>query len=602
MVDVSALAGAGATAILAAMATDAWLWARAEVSKLLGRNNGAREREEIARLDGFADDLSAAAERDVHNRLHGYLEARLGDDAYLREQFLTLIQKICVEVGIEPGQLTAQLVNASNSIVVQTAGGNAHVQVVSAVAPVVRWAAMTGPEAARRIESMSAAAAIEALAEMEPALAARRLSHVRLEWARDLLTHMDEGLAADLLAKMTVPEHAANLLAGIEPARAAAILDLAIADWTVARLVEMDPDRALVLFAEMGAKRTENLLAAMERQHAVRLLSAIRDVLPDQARTFDLAQQEAERIRAEARRQAQETIDKASAEAEAIKANAERELAELRSAARREARRATPGSHRRSRNGTAPDDHRRPPNGSTPVFVSHAASRPNTPSQANTQVLDEPLMTLPTELFLISHGGDGRPRLDQAMLETAVAGAALCELVRAGLVAVDEGCAIPTGAVRRDDTIVDFVLRSLGGDPQPISAWTRTVRRELFLLLAQRLADDGTVLPMKSRVWARAPVYYKPTDEAIAKEPAVRVVRHLIGASEVPDERTYLLAALVEIAEIHAELPVDLRRRQVRELMAGLLRSRTLPTDLRTILDGVDSAIASIALIPRSVR
>jgi hypothetical protein len=230
-------------------------------------------------------------------------------------------------------------------------------------------------------------------------------------------------------------------------------------------------------------------------------------------------------------------------------------------------------------------------------------SRATAPSHAHTQVLDEPLMTLPTELFLISHGSDGRPRLDQAMLETAVAGAALCELVRAGLVAVDDGCPVPTGAAPCDDAIGDFVLRSLGGDPQPIMAWTRAVRRELFLLLAQRLADEGTVLPVnKSRVWARVPVYYKPTDEATAKEPAVRVVRHLIGASEAPDERTYLLAALVEITEIHAELPVDLRRRQIRELMAGLLRSRTLPTDLRTVLDGVDSAIASIALIPRSVR
>src|SRR5262249_43111686 len=149
---------------------------------------------------------------------------------------------------------------------------------------------------------------------------------------------------------MTAPEHAADLLARVEPSRAAAILDLAIADWTVARLAEMDPDRALVLLAAMGSKRTENLLAAMERQQTVRLLESVSKVLSDQARvrtTLDRAQQEAERIAAQARREAQETIEKANAEAVAMKASVERELAELRSTARRQ---ATPGSHRRARN------------------------------------------------------------------------------------------------------------------------------------------------------------------------------------------------------------------------------------------------------------
>lgn len=245
MLDVTALASSGATAIISAMATDVWSWARSEVAKLFSRNDHGREQEESSRLDAFAGELSVVAERDMHNRLHGYLEARLGDDGPLRNEFLALVRKICAEVGLEPPiQRTMQHATASNSVVVQTVGGNAHVQVMSALPQVIRWAAMTGPEAARKLEVMKLADAIEALADMEPALAARRLSHVNSDWSQQLLSHMDEGLAADLLLKIVVPGQAAELLAQMEPSQAAAILDMTVADWTVARLAEMDPGRA----------------------------------------------------------------------------------------------------------------------------------------------------------------------------------------------------------------------------------------------------------------------------------------------------------------------------------------------------------------------
>lgn len=593
MFDVNELAGSGATAIISAMASDAWSWARMAISQLLAHGDAARADEEDARLAGFANELGVTAERDVHNRLHGYLDARLSVDQGLREPFLVLVRKICTEVGIEPPTYrTVQHIEATNSVVVQTVGGNSHVHVVAPAEPIIRWAAMTGPEAARKLEVLDLADAVEALADMEPALAARRLSYVQLEWAQELLSHMDEGLAADLLAKMTAPEKAAELLAHMRPTLAAAILDLAHADWAVARLAEMDPDRALVLLASMGTKRTENLLAAMERQHTVRLLGAVSKVLADQARvrtTFDLAQQEAERIAAQARKAAQETVERASAEAERIKEVARQERIQLPPVAPIVPP-ALPGATLRP---ASPIPAPRVPLDSA-VAASPRVSGAHRAGDSDTE------FRLHVEVFLIAHGLDGRPRVNQEILETVIFGAVLCELVCAGLVKIDDGRPVPVEGKDCKDAVAEFALRSLEDQAgQSVAIRSKIIRRELFLFLAQALADDGTVVPVtRNRLWMRSPVCYRPTDVATANRSAVRLVRHLIGDSNPVDERTYLLAALVEIAQMYAQLPIDLRPRQVRELMTSLLSSRRLPADLHAVLAGVDEAVGSVVLVP----
>jgi Golgi phosphoprotein 3 GPP34 len=590
-VDVAGLASSGATAIISAMATETWSWVRGEVARLFARRDSGREREEAARLDGFADDLSRAAERDVHNRLLGYLEARLSDEVALRNEFLGLVRRICTEVGLDPPTLRAdQRVVATNSVVVQTAGGAAQVTVSPAPAIVIRWAAMTGEEAARKLEQMDLVDAVEALTDMEPALAARRLSHVRLDRAQLLLAHMDEGLASDLLSKLASASHAAALLASIEPARAAAILDLTNADWTVARLAEMDPDRALVLLASMGTKRTDDLLAAMERQQTVRLLSAVSKVLSDQARvrtTFDLAQQEAEQIAAQARQHAQETIDQAKAEAAAIVAAARHE--------------------------TDPDAVAEPAIGQSDVdntglrvaivddSVAVAPGRVEVANGFDPRMLTAADFTLPTEFFLISHDSDGRPRIDQSVLETGIVGAALCELVRTNLATIVDGHPRPVGDRRCPDPVCEFALRTLATPtPQTIATWARNIRKELFHRLAQSLADSGLVIPIaKTMPWFRAGVRYKATSDTVASEPAVRIVRHFLTSGEPPQERTYLLAALINIAQLHHALPMKLRQKQIRELLEGLLKATNPSQELRAVLSGIDSATATIIMTPQ---
>jgi hypothetical protein len=222
-VDVAALASSGATAIISAMATDAWTRVRFEVARLLAPD-GARAPEVRGRLDNFVGDLSSTAERDVHNRLQGYLEAKLGDDPQMFDEFVDLIRRISAELHLEVPTQTVHGIIA-NSVVVQTAGGSTTVQIGHPEVPVVRWLAMTGPEAARKLEALDLIDAVEALANMEPSLAARRLTYVDNSWARQLLSHMDEGVAAELLQKTAKAGHAADLLAAMEPSQAAAILE-----------------------------------------------------------------------------------------------------------------------------------------------------------------------------------------------------------------------------------------------------------------------------------------------------------------------------------------------------------------------------------------
>jgi MgtE intracellular N domain len=333
--DVVSLAQAGASAIVSAMATEVWPWVREEMSDLFGYGNQWKAVAESKRLEALAGELATRAERDVHNWLRGFLEARLTDNAgnsALMDRFHELTEQIYGKLGIEPPTSNA---SGSGGVVAQS-GRDTPASLVASHSP-VNWAALTGAEAARRLEAMRPTRAVKALTEMDPAAAVRRLSFVAPDRAAQLLSHLDVEQAANLLAKM--PSRQADLLARMEPSRGAAVLDMMNAEWAVARLTEMDLDRALVLLGTMGSKRTANLLNlmnAMQGEEAAALRAAVRKIRADQAamrRTFDLARQKAEQHLADARREAQETAERAKTDAER-RAPVEAEAAEPRETTR----------------------------------------------------------------------------------------------------------------------------------------------------------------------------------------------------------------------------------------------------------------------------
>jgi multidrug efflux pump subunit AcrA (membrane-fusion protein) len=339
-------------------------------------------------------------------------------------------------------------------------------------------------------------------------------------------------------------------------------------------------------------------------------------VLTDQARartTFDLAQQEAERIAAQARREAEEALDRARTEAEAIRSAARREQEDLRAVAAAEPPHGTaappiylrpsdyrPSDQRPSDQRPGRRDHEvvngQPGPPGTPVALgAHRAA----PRRLAAWAAQSGGFMLPCEYFLMAHDGSGRARIDQSVLETGLAGAVLCELVRTGRVGLDDGRLTATAHPTGPDRIGEYVLRSLINKPiTPVKSWLREHRRDLFVRLAQELADAGAVLPV-TRSWPRSGVAYKPADEALANGPAVRLVRFLVDTAQPPDEETYLLGALVDTTGLHRVLPVGVRPREVRDLMSRMLVDRPVSVPLQAVLEGINAAVASIVLSPR---
>lgn len=330
--DLTWLATTGASAIVSAMATPAWEWTKTRLAHLYSSQDPSREEAESDRLSSFVTELATTSERDVQNQLRGYLMARLSDDTELMKDFSDLVQEICIRIDLEPPTNWTSYVHAAPGSVVVMAGHHTDVRVRQDQPHEQRiiWAAMTTQEAARKLETLDRFHAVAELAGMDPASAARRVAHVDKTRAADLLSHMDEPLAADLLTRVAAP-HTAELLALMEPPQGAAVLENMDPDWVVARLSDMEPDRALLLFSALGTKRNDDLLDAMERQQAVRLLRSVGKVMVNQARirtTFDMAEQEAKQIVSQAQTRAEEILDKASRQANERKAAIEREMAE----------------------------------------------------------------------------------------------------------------------------------------------------------------------------------------------------------------------------------------------------------------------------------
>src|SRR5262249_38151806 len=152
---------------ISAMTTDMWSWVRGEIAAFFGRRNDAQVQMESARLEAFALDRPSTAERDLHGRVQGYLETKLFDDPALSEEFIALIGRISSELGLPPVNQTQQQATVSHGVVVQTAGGDAHVSVGQATPAPIQWGAMTRQDAARKLEELDPDVASAAIADMD---------------------------------------------------------------------------------------------------------------------------------------------------------------------------------------------------------------------------------------------------------------------------------------------------------------------------------------------------------------------------------------------------------------------------------------------------
>ncbi|WP_062205491.1 hypothetical protein [Streptomyces sp. NBRC 109706] len=143
--ELEALAGAGAAALVAAMATELWQSARGGVLALFGRA-GRRRRAEVAdRLDDHAALVAAAAAPDDTRRaLAGSwareLEALLGREAACREPLARLVENLRGALPERGGAVSPRLDQ------INTVHGSGMVFAVQGGDQSVRWPpSATGP-------------------------------------------------------------------------------------------------------------------------------------------------------------------------------------------------------------------------------------------------------------------------------------------------------------------------------------------------------------------------------------------------------------------------------------------------------------------------
>ncbi|MFF3332487.1 hypothetical protein ACFYWX_23480 [Streptomyces sp. NPDC002888] len=98
---LSGLAAAGGTAMVGAMATDAWHSARGRFARLLGRGEPALERVEAERLDRAATDIEQATEenrdtarRSLQRRWTGQLELLLEEHPDTADELRALVEEL----------------------------------------------------------------------------------------------------------------------------------------------------------------------------------------------------------------------------------------------------------------------------------------------------------------------------------------------------------------------------------------------------------------------------------------------------------------------------------------------------------------------------
>jgi hypothetical protein len=212
-----------------------------------------------------------------------------------------------------------------------------------------------------------------------------------------------------------------------------------------------------------------------------------------------------------------------------------------------------------------------------------------------------PVARLADELFLIAHDEfTGKPLSAANLLDTALAGAVLAELIVDGRVTIDRGTVIAVDPRPWQEPLTDLVLEQIlhRGNGHATRLWLEYMRTEVQICnrVGSRLASAGWVNRVESRgLSLRASVRWPGTDANRAASPRVRLSAILGRSTQPLDLYTATLAALVRAGGLTKvvtifDAPVVNRIDAARQL---------LPLPLESLLAAVDAAVAAAALSVR---
>lgn len=211
------------------------------------------------------------------------------------------------------------------------------------------------------------------------------------------------------------------------------------------------------------------------------------------------------------------------------------------------------------------------------------------------------------ELFLVGHDPhSGRRQVSRDSLATALAGAALGDLILAGCLFVDADTQVRTqlrtlARPASDDPVTGYILGELARRDRaaPLREWVWHLRRDIYPLVGQRLAAAGLVTSRRTRrvLSMRAVVAYPAGNLVLAGRPAVRLGGCVLRQSASPDVPTRLLAALVRAIDLECRLAIDLPTAEIRRRLESV--AALLPAPLDATVTAVASVNDTLVETPR---
>lgn len=212
-----------------------------------------------------------------------------------------------------------------------------------------------------------------------------------------------------------------------------------------------------------------------------------------------------------------------------------------------------------------------------------------------------PVARLADELFLIAHDEfSGKPLSGANLLDAALAGAVLAELIADGRITIDKGGVYLVDPRPWQEPLTDLVLEQIlqRGTGHATRLWLEYMRTEMEICnrVGSRLASAGWVRRVESRGLSfRASVRWPATDANRAASPRVRLTAVLERSREPLDLYTATLAALVRAGGLTRAVTV-FDKSVVDRIDAA---RKLLPAQLEALLAAVDAAVAAAALSVR---
>jgi hypothetical protein len=208
-------------------------------------------------------------------------------------------------------------------------------------------------------------------------------------------------------------------------------------------------------------------------------------------------------------------------------------------------------------------------------------------------------LPLADELFLVGHDQySGKPHISDGVLDTALAGAVLGELVLAGRLSVGEDTIVVVRDQRpHSERVSDAALAEIlkQREQHSVRAWVEYLRDHSRAMVAPRLVQAGLIERIQVRAMLKQTVRHKAVDTLRAAAPQARL-RYMLDHPGNLDEQTAVLGGLVMVSNLDFVLGGG-SGRETREAL-GVMQ-RLLKTDLQSLVAGVESAIAQIALSAR---